>query len=276
SGQVVVERTIDNARHEMARLGPGRILGEFNLLEDAPASATVRAITDVEALTANREDAQELLAIAPVRSRLEQTARRRHATNRLAGIDPVTVQRSGRTFALRPLWPDDWRLLDATAGRTSPESLRKRFFQVPKLHEGFLRKMTNVDYLAQFAWAVIDDDGIAAVGRYASMPDAPDTAELALLVADDLHGSGLGKVLLAALAAAATEHGITTFVATALADNKPVQGLLTRFGATWEPGDRGQEVQATWPVADALEVAGEQTGVDVQALRAAASSVLGD
>lgn len=277
SGLLSVRRHADGQTREVARVGPGGNVGEMALLSDEPASATVLAILPTVVAELPHASLAGMLARPELHRRLQRTVGRREATNRLEGISEIAVTSpDGSEWHIRPLWPDDWRLMQASRKRISEESLRQRFFTLPKMHEGFLRRLANVDFLDQFAWAVLEDDGhgLVAVGRSARLPDAPDVAEIALLVADDLQGRGIGGLLTVALAAAAQAQGIALFEATALADNDAIQRLLTRYGAVWGPGERGQEVTARWPVQDVLDRAGHQHPVD--ALRNSAQAVLAE
>lgn len=48
--------------HVVARLGPGDTVGELSLLDDAPRTADVRTVTDVEVLVFSLRSLQEALA----------------------------------------------------------------------------------------------------------------------------------------------------------------------------------------------------------------------
>ena len=63
--------------------------------------------------------------------------------------------------------------------------------------------------------------------------ERPEQAELAVAMADEIQGKGLGSVLLGALAAAAWAAGIERFTAEVLADNMPMRKLMSRSGAKW-------------------------------------------
>jgi len=69
------------------------------------------------------------------------------------------------------------------------------------------------------------------IGRFVRLPDAPDTAELALAVTDDAQGHGVAMRLTVALAAAAAERGIRTFAMDVLRENTRVHALLLGLGA---------------------------------------------
>ncbi len=55
SGDAVVFTEQDGKRVELARLGPGQIIGEMALVVDAPRSASVQALTDCNLITITRE-----------------------------------------------------------------------------------------------------------------------------------------------------------------------------------------------------------------------------
>ena len=67
-------------------------------------------------------------------------------------------------------------------------------------------------------------------------------AEIALSVADDLRGRGVGTSLLEALAADARAAGITSFVATVCGDNPSMLGILRKLSTSlevrWQWGER--------------------------------------
>jgi GNAT superfamily N-acetyltransferase len=68
------------------------------------------------------------------------------------------------------------------------------------------------------------------VGHVCVEPDGPDTAEVAVAVADDVRGHGIGRRLVDAAVAWARLDGIRTLTATMLADNPAIQRLLTGLG----------------------------------------------
>ncbi len=73
-------------------------------------------------------------------------------------------------------------------------------------------------------------DGEQIVGHVCVEPDNPETAEVAVAVADDLQGRGIGRRLVDAAVAWARRDGIRTLTATMLADNPAIQRLLTGLG----------------------------------------------
>ncbi|MCH7743237.1 MAG: cyclic nucleotide-binding domain-containing protein [Proteobacteria bacterium] len=55
-GEVEVIKQFDNKKHTIAKLSKGRSVGEMSLIDGAPRSATVRAITNLKLIVLKRED----------------------------------------------------------------------------------------------------------------------------------------------------------------------------------------------------------------------------
>ena len=133
-------------------------------------------------------------------------------------------------FLIRPIRPDDKDRLAVALSRLSEETIRRRFLAAkPRLSAAELRYLTEVDGRDHIALvAVLEDDPgtLVAVARCVRFADAPETAEMAIVVGDAYQGMGLGRALALALADAAREAGIERFAATMLGDNRPAQRLM--------------------------------------------------
>jgi CRP-like cAMP-binding protein len=88
-GEVSVQKGLGGGRsREIARLGPGAILGELGLLEPAPRTATVRALEPVRYFRVSRERfSEELASSTPAATKLvvalaRVLAQRQRALNR--------------------------------------------------------------------------------------------------------------------------------------------------------------------------------------------------
>jgi GNAT superfamily N-acetyltransferase len=68
------------------------------------------------------------------------------------------------------------------------------------------------------------------VGHICVEPDGAASAEVAVAVADEMHGLGIGRRLVDAAVAWARVDGIETLTATMLAGNPAIQRLLTSVG----------------------------------------------
>ncbi len=141
--------------------------------------------------------------------------------------------RDGTRVKLRPIRPSDKHQLEAGLARLSPQSRYLRFFtDKERLTAAELRYFTEIDGEDHFAIGVslIDEDGGegqgVGIGRFVRLADEPTVAEPALAVVDDMHGRGLGRVLMLRLICAATERGIETFRCDFLAINHTMEDLL--------------------------------------------------
>ena len=90
----------------------------------------------------------------------------------------------------------------------SPLSRYRRFLAPkPRLSPSELRYLTEVDGRDHVALVAVaprtPPTAWSGVGRFVRLAEAPDTAEFAIVVADDWQGRGLGRALAERLAAAA-------------------------------------------------------------------------
>jgi GNAT superfamily N-acetyltransferase len=148
----------------------------------------------------------------------------------------------GTRVRIRPIRPEDKRLLEAGLRRLSPETVRRRFLAAkPSFSGSELRYLTEVDgrdHIALVAVLDADPGRLVAVARSVRLPDRDDTAEMAIVVADDRQGLGLGGTLAEALADAAREAGIRRLAAVMLAGNEAARRLVMRIARRLD-GDRG-------------------------------------
>ena len=150
-----------------------------------------------------------------------------------ARYSAITHLRDGRTVAIRALRLDDRADMLAAIGRTSSQSLQRRFF-VPK--KGFSeREMTfflDIDFEAHVALvAQIDEDGQPAIvggGRYIVVQ--PGHAEIAFVVVDDYQSQGIGTILMRHLAILARGAGLRELNAEVLPENSAMLKLFRKFG----------------------------------------------
>jgi RimJ/RimL family protein N-acetyltransferase len=135
---------------------------------------------------------------------------------------------------IRPIRPDDKEMLSEGLRRLSPESVQKRFL-APKhsFTKAELRYLTEVDGSDHVAFvAEYPGDSVRrliAVGRFVRWADDPDAAEVAIVVADDWQGRGLGTMLTSCLAKEARRLDIRRFTATMAADNLAAHRLMAKL-----------------------------------------------
>ena len=158
-----------------------------------------------------------------------------HATvantcSRHDGVVLLTLD-SGRRVLIRPIRSGDKPALQAFLHALGEESVRRRFlvtklrFSSDELH--YLTEVDGVDHIALVAEAAGEPGRLVAVARCVRYAAAPDTAEMAIVVTDDLQGQGLGRRLAELLADRARAVGIRRFAATMLGDNLAARRLMT-------------------------------------------------
>ena len=141
--------------------------------------------------------------------------------------------RDGRPVKIRALRPDDRADMLAAIGRTSMQSLQRRFF-VPK--KGFSERemafFLDIDFESHVALvAQIDEDGRAAIaggGRYIVV--RPGQAEIAFVVVDAYQGQGIGTTLMRHLAILARDAGLNELIAEVLPENTAMLKVFRKFG----------------------------------------------
>jgi RimJ/RimL family protein N-acetyltransferase len=150
-------------------------------------------------------------------------ARRKHA-----------VLRDGSKVLIRPVRSGDAPLLADGFARLSHRSRRMRFLGAKtSLSAAELRYFTDVDHHdheAIGALSAADGRGVG-IARYVRDSNDPRSAEIAVTIADDWQGRGLGTELLARLSARARKAGIDRFTALVSTDNAAMAGLLRKLGA---------------------------------------------
>ncbi|HEU4894876.1 MAG TPA: GNAT family N-acetyltransferase, partial [Acidimicrobiia bacterium] len=141
------------------------------------------------------------------------------------------VLRDGGGARVRPIRPDDGDLVRAFFERLGPESRYYRFFQVKNtLEPSEIEHFTNVDYHDRMALIALHEGEMIAVARYDREPGPGDHAEVAFAVVDDQQGRGLGTRLLELLTAFARSHGIKSFRAFVLGENRQMMRVFRNSG----------------------------------------------
>jgi protein lysine acetyltransferase len=156
-------------------------VGELALLGRAHR-ATVTAQTEVHCLMGGRPAAVRLLGIRGARERVIRLARHRLA----ADLVPVPLRlRNGATVWLRPVVPEDGNTVLGHRGRSSNETLNRRFFRSGQPSRRDLAYLADADYVDHFAWVALDEAGVpVGEASYFRAPDGTD-AEVSFWLPDD-------------------------------------------------------------------------------------------
>lgn len=159
---------------------------------------------------------------------------------------------SGKVL-IRPIAADDKEQLESGLAMLSPESRYRRFFApINHFTDAELTYLTELDYTNHFAWGAIavDEPGRPGIGvaRYVRTKENPNSAEAAVVVADEWQSKGIGGVLLRVLAETAQHNGIDHFEALVLATNEPALEFMRRFGASLEADESVVKVSIPLPL----------------------------
>jgi RimJ/RimL family protein N-acetyltransferase len=145
----------------------------------------------------------------------------------------VELLRNGCRAEIRALRPDDRADLVAAVGRTSTQSLFRRFFAVKRgFTEDEIAYFLNVDFINHVALVVVMEEGGRSViiggGRYFVVH--PEKAEVAFAVVDRYQGQGIGAALMRHLAAIGRRNDLKELIADVLPDNIPMLKVFEKSG----------------------------------------------
>lgn len=127
----------------------------------------------------------------------------------------------GRTVTARPVRPDDLMAVGSMLARASATSRRLRFFSpVPAPRPSLVRPMVEVDHATHEAVVALAGDSVIGIAEYVATRRDPTEAEVAVVVEDAYQRHGVAAFLFRSLARQARRHGIDTFSATVLPDNR--------------------------------------------------------
>ena len=141
---------------------------------------------------------------------------------------------AGEMVTIRPIMPEDADIEQEFVKRLSPESKYFRFMNtIRELSQAQLIRMTQIDYDREMAFvATTEQDGKPleiGVARYATNPDG-ESCEFAIVVADEWHGKGLARHLMAVLVDTARSRGLKYMTGDFLAENRRMLKFVANLG----------------------------------------------
>jgi acetyltransferase len=244
------------ARGMIARTRISRLLRGFRGRPSVNIDALAGALVSVSRLMLDHSEVVEL-DINPIladaegvialdaRVRLDDPARRPQSAivpypRELETIEPL---RDGTVMHLRPIRPDDATVARRFLESVSPEDIRARFHGAMRDFSGaLLIRLTQIDYDREIALIGFRDGDDLPLGvvRLYSEPDHV-SGEFAILVRSDLHGHGLGTILMHRMIRVARDRGLQRIVGSVLRDNSRMLRLVRELGFVAENA-RGDEV----------------------------------
>ena len=131
---------------------------------------------------------------------------------------PRTVLLANGTVArVRTTTPEDRSALLALHRGASDNSIYLRFFSVNRAaSDSFVDRVCTV---SAGEWSLVAEQGRRIVGIATAAVESPGRAEVALLVDEQMHGLGIGTLLLEHLAEWSATFGVSSFSAEVLAGN---------------------------------------------------------
>lgn len=138
----------------------------------------------------------------------------------------------GSILTLSPVIKTDKEFFRRGLQELSIESRFTRFGQgVATLSDRELEYLSDVDQRHHVAWGAAIDDDVAGVGRYI-VPEDGGCVEFAVTVLDRMQQRGVGRALVAALAAVARADGHEEFCFEAEPENEAVLHLMAYLEVT--------------------------------------------
>src|SRR5690349_7901191 len=169
--------------------------------------------------------------------------------------EATVVLRDGSTVAVRPIRASDEADLARFFSHLSLESRVFRFFAAVANADASVKRMVDVDYATRYGIVAVSGVDQEIIGHAMYVAIGPTTAELALAVADQYQGRGLGTILLGQLAEAAADAGIQVLEAVVRPENHRMLDVLRESGFPVHSRSEPGEVHAELPTrlsADAL------------------------
>jgi GNAT superfamily N-acetyltransferase len=134
---------------------------------------------------------------------------------------------------IRSIGPADRDRVEAGFRRLSDATIQARFLSKVKPGPRLFAWVDELDGVERVAVGAshAESGELLAVARYVRCRDDRSSAELAVTVLDGYQRRGVGTALLADVARRAAQAGITTFCATAFAENRGARALAATLGA---------------------------------------------
>jgi acetyltransferase len=163
----------------------------------------------------------------------------------------------GSNILIRPIRPEDAELEQAFVHELSEESRYFRFMNsIQELSQAMLVRFTQIDYSREIALIAVTQshnhtteqpETELGVARFATNPDG-ESCEFAIVIADNMHGKGLGSKLMTALMDAARERGLKTIQGEVLSQNTQMLKLMKNLKFTIENSKDDDSIKTVYKV----------------------------
>jgi ribosomal protein S18 acetylase RimI-like enzyme len=141
--------------------------------------------------------------------------------------------RDGSQIEIRALRREDEAEMLAAVGKTSAQSLQRRFFAMKRHFSDKERNFfLNIDFKTHVALVALAEEAsrkvIVGGGRYIVFE--PGRAEMAFVVVDAWQGRGIGSILMRHLVKIANGAGLQELTAEVLPENAAMLKVFGKFG----------------------------------------------
>jgi acetyltransferase len=233
-------------RDLILRTRVSRLLAGYRDRRPADIDAIVNTILALQDIAIDLPEVKELdinplwadeRGVMALDARIRVEASHSRGTERFAikpypnDLERKITDRTGTSFALRPIRPEDAESLQAMIAACDIEDIRMRFFSsLRTLPEMLAKRLTQIDYDREMAFVASEPGGaFAGVARLAFDPDR-ERAEYAVLVRSDLKGSGLGFSLMQQIIAYAKSMKAKQIFGDVLAENERMLNMCAELG----------------------------------------------
>ena len=149
----------------------------------------------------------------------------------------VATLADGLRVEVRPLLPEDREEIAHGFEGLSERTRYLRFLTLKgELSErgldSLVDRVDQHDHVAVALWwpRRSTDDVLLGEGRFIRLRTDPETADVAVTVADEIQGLGAGTLLMSVLADRAREEGVRRFTAVMSGENEPSHRMMMRVG----------------------------------------------
>ncbi|KTQ98444.1 GCN5 family acetyltransferase [Aureimonas ureilytica] len=154
-------------------------------------------------------------------------------------LEHVAHSRSGSSFFLRPIRPEDEPGIVEMIARSDPEDVRLRFFApMKRIGHAFAARLTQIDYRREMAFVATRageaEGDILGVARLVSDPDEKK-AEFGIMVRSDQKGRGLGWLLMETILDYARRRGLSRVYGEVLGENRAMLAMAEELGFRQSP-----------------------------------------
>jgi succinyl-CoA synthetase alpha subunit/RimJ/RimL family protein N-acetyltransferase len=161
--------------------------------------------------------------------------------------------RDGSVAHVRPIRADDEPGLLAFLRALSDDDRRRRFFSMGNDLTRAAHEQVDVDYIRSLGLLATIGSDEHIVGHALYAPCGEGHAEVAFAISSDYQGRGLATLLLGQLAEVAAAHGIDTFEAVVLPENRRMLRVFRESGFPLQTRFAGDTIEVTFPTSLAPE-----------------------